>query len=310
MNKQPSQHAGFSPIVLLVIVVVGVVLVGGVFITVNKFMGGALPGAPALLGGAMRASEKDFEFVTDPLVRKNFVAQANQTSFRTSVQSSGKGDSPTVSEVELKGDTVNFRTIEKDTNGKEKSQMIMIGDTTYVKDYKDGKWWIEKPKVQPTSGVQVTTEETSLKPEDFKNELAKKKASEFKQLTREACGSLMCYKYQEIDPENNEGSRIFWFDDGKYLLRKEEYAFGEFKTTNEYSYDNISVSAPSPTKDVPPGKSIYEYIYSETGLPETGNQGELEQMRKDVRNIQKQLPQTNQDDSPEENTQFSDELSE
>lgn len=261
---------------IAVIAILLIILGGGGYFFLSKSSGSL----PFTLGNSLpKASEKDFEFVADPLVRKHFVAQANQTSFRTKSLSSGRGEGTMVSEVQMKGDKFNFRTVTEDKNGKEISQMIMMGDTTYVKDYKDNKWWKEVAKPGPTS--TPTNKEIIPTPESFKDELLKKKTVQYKQLGTEACGlasgGLTCYKYQEIDPENKEATRIFWFDNSKYLLRKEEVGFGEFKTTSEYSYDNIVINAPSPTKDVPEGKSVYEMLYTGSSA-----QQELQKLQKEI----------------------------
>ncbi len=261
---------------IIAVIVLLVLLGGGGYFFLSK-SSGSLP--LPLVNSLPKASEKDFEFVTDPLVRKHFVAQANQTSFRTKSLSSGRGEGTMVNEVQMKGDKFNFRTVTEDKNGKEISQMIMMGDTTYVKDYKDNKWWKEVAKPGPTS--TPTNKEVVPTPESFKDELLKKKAVQYKQLGTEACGpsagGITCYKYQETDPENKEATRIFWFDNSKYLLRKEEMGFGEFKTTSEYSYDNIVINTPSPTKDVPEGKSIYEMLYTDTGAEQ-----ELQKLQKEI----------------------------
>ncbi len=249
--------------------IVGVVLVvallaGGYFFM--SFRGGGSP-LSALPGVTPRVSEKDFEFITDPVMRKHFVAQANATAFRTKTDSSGKGTVDTT-EVQMQGDQFRWRSTVND-KGKDISDAIYIGDTTYIKDFSDNKWWKQTIKPEKTTQTQKATEN---KPIDIKEEVDKEKDKlNFKALGKEACGNMMCYKY-EISFGSDSGKQTVWFDDQKYLTRREESSFGEFKTAVEYSYDNINVSPPTPTKDVPEGKNIFEFLYSaptgRTGLPQ------------------------------------------
>jgi len=226
-----------------------VLAVGGFFL----YRSGSLP-IPGISGIAMRATEKDFANITDPTLRKHFVAQANINSFRTVSESSGKGTKDTT-EFQLKGDNFLYR-MKSEEGGKEISHLISIGETTYVMDYSDNTWW-----KQTTKPEETTEEETPLTPDDLKEEFMKEDPALYKSLGTEACGSLNCHKYEQTF-KDTPGVRTFWFDDKKYLLRKEISGYGEFSNTIEYSYDGISISAPSPTKDVPEGKNIYEYLFA------------------------------------------------
>ncbi len=239
---------------LIIVAVIAVLAIGGYFLTQK----GGLP-TPSIPGGSTltpRATEKDFESITqDPTLRKHFAAQANQTSYRTKGTSPGSGLT-TVNEFQLKGDSFNLREIESDGT-KERKHMITIGDTIYLKDYSDNKWWKQTIKAEEQADEEATEE-----PTDFKEEYSQPNL-QYKSLGKEDCGShtkgLTCFKYEQIFPESPDSKRFFWFDDKDYLLRKDQAGFGEFIATIEYSYDGINISAPSPTKDVPEGRSIYEY---------------------------------------------------
>lgn len=254
----PNNKGAVSP--LIIIVILAVVGIGGYFLMQKG--GLPTPSAPTL---TQRATEKDFESITDdPTLRKHFASQANKTDYRTKSTSPGSGLT-TVNEIQIKGDSFNFGEIESD-GAKEKKHMITIGDTIYLKDYSDDKWW--KQTIKPEK--QKEEKEKPEEPKDFKDEYSKPNLT-FKTLGKEACGppagGLTCFKYEQLDPENPEVKRTFWFDDKDYLLRKEQGGFGEFIATVEYSYDGINITAPSPTKDVPEGKSIYEYSSGSDAMP-------------------------------------------
>ncbi len=207
---------------------------------------------------------KDIE---DPLIRKHLAAQFRATSYKVISQSSGKGAETTTMLIQTNGTSAKFRTTTTNSQGKTQSDMIVDGDTTYVLDVKDNVWWKQvalKEKKDPSIDF---TEKFS--PEEMKKQFEENKSkTTYKSLGKEACESLTCYKYQELNEENDkqglmvEGSKMIWFDDKDYLLRKEESKFGEFSSVNTYSYTGIEIKAPTPTKDVPEGKSAYEMMYT------------------------------------------------
>ena len=204
-----------------------------------------------IVSQVMRATEADFEFIQDPLIRKHFVAQANKTAYRISAQVAGGGTQMT--EMQLEGDKFKFKM----TNSQPQYEMIMINDTTYIKDFSDNAWWMQvAPKPKDQEQAQTTEE-----PEDFKEAYKEKQQMVYKGLGEEACGTMTCHKYEEADPSQAGYRRVFWLDKKDLWLRKEQIG----GTTNEYAYDNVSVNVPSPTKAVPEGKNIYEYMFGGGG---------------------------------------------
>lgn len=214
--------------------------------------------------------EQMLKDIEDPLVRQHLAAQFQVRSYRTITDSSGRGQTSTT-EVQVEGDSAKFRTIITD-QGKVFSDMIVIGDTTYVKDLKDGVWWMQTGKPIQTDDAAQSTAQEAPAPDEFQRDFEEKETgTKYTSLGTETCGSLTCYKYRE-ETEGQEGARTFWFDDQKFLLRRDEFTYGEFTTVNTYEYDNVTVNAPSPTKPVPEGKNIYQYLIGNTGtgfgLPE------------------------------------------
>lgn len=292
MAKRPTPKKGLSPVVIGAGLVVAAAALGGGYLYLSQ--SGAASSIPILNNVIQpafpRATEKDFESVKDPLIRKHFVAQSNQTSFRMQIYPEGKG-AALLNEFQMKGNDINYRSVDKDENGKEITSLVSIGDTTYLKDMKDGKWWKQKAKpatITPTGSPVVD----KFTPEDFKKEFENKQQSTYNQLGKEPCGNLTCYKYEEIDQEQKDQKRLFWFDDKQYLLRREEYQSGESTSRTEYSYDNINITAPSPTKDVPEGHDIYEYMWG--GPSSLQPQKELDyETQKKLENAQKQMENVN-----------------
>lgn len=243
MLAKRKLYSGLAPVVIIVVILI-IGAIGAYFFTKGGgSLGGVSPFGPKI-------TEKDFAFVEDPLVRKHLATQANVTSYRTKTTVSGFSRT-TTSEIQYTGTDIKYRTIESE-GSKEISHLISIGDTTYVKDYSDNKWW--KQTFKPEE-IKEDEKPTDVK-EEYKQLEVKKPI--YKKLGEEACGNLTCYKYQETIP--GAGIRTFWFDKSKFLLRKDEFTSGGIKATNEYEYNAISITAPSPTKDVPEGRSVYEYL--------------------------------------------------
>lgn len=202
-----------------------------------------------------RATEKDFAFIEDATLRKHMVAQANATTFRVRMTSSGLG-AIMVQEIQLADATMAMSSWQEDGQ-KKSNEMVVMGETTYIRDYSDNLWW----KQTAVEEMQEEDTQPTQEPIDFKEEyIEMKDTTTYKNLGQEACGSLTCHKYQQLDSQNPEATRTLWFDVKEYLLRKDESGYGEFSSSSEYEYADIQIVAPTPTKEVPQGKSIYEYM--------------------------------------------------
>lgn len=255
-----KSEKGAVPIVLVLLVLAAIVG-GGYYLASSGNLPVSVPGVSVM----PRATEKDFSFIDDPLIRKHFAAQANVTAFRSKTHDLiGAAGSFNVFEVQIKGNDALFYNWHEDS-GKKGGELISIGDTTYIKDYKDNAWWKQtlKPAAKPKN-----EDEGQREPQDFKDEYEKDRKLTYKKLGEEACPPAGgCYKYEEVDPKNPEAKRIFWFDKDKFLLRKEESGFGEWRGTTEYEYNAINIQPPSPTKDVHEGRNIYEYMGTGAPIP-------------------------------------------
>lgn len=252
MPKSLKKPVGIAP--LAIVVIIGALIaagIGGFFLLKRQ---GIITTPKVSLFPS--ATEKDFDFIADPILRKHLAAQSNQRSYRTKTYSSG-ADLNLTNEYQFKGENLNTREIQLNPSGKEIKHKIQIADTIYIKDFTDNKWW--KQTITPEVQEEVPKEEKPEEPVDFKAEYSKPDL-QFKSLGKEACDNLMCYKYEQLTGGSEEMAfkRIFWFDDKKFLLRKEETTVGEFTVSSQYSYD-VNIIPPSPTKDVPEGRSIFEY---------------------------------------------------
>lgn len=239
---------------ILIVAVIGAAIAAVGFFALKK--GGLPVSTPTIPGVTQKATEADFSFIEDPLVRKHYTAQENVESYRTKTNTpplQGVKAIVNYTEVQKSGENLN-RYDWQEVDGKKEAEIITIGDTVYVKDYSDNSWWKQVFKPE-----ELEEEESNeLTPEDPVDTVNLPKITHTK-LGEEACGNLFCYKYEERLKDMAQ-SRIIWFGKNDFLLRKDEMAVGGVKVSNEYSYDDINIKPPSPTKDVPEGKSIYDYL--------------------------------------------------
>lgn len=296
-----------NPLPIVFILVTLAILVGGgyfVYNTVAQNKTSPFSAVTSLTqlatGNSMpQVTEADFLFVEDPLIRKHFAAQANTRIYKTISVSDGRGKGEeSIVEIDAQNiNTIRMRMMNTSL-GKTTSDLITIGDTTYVKDLSDNTWWMQKAKPTDMTNDEELNQYTV--PEDFKDMYMEKTDLKYKALGEEACGSLTCYKYEEVS--NSEGKRTFWFDTKSLLLRKETHSYGEFTSTTTYNYEGISINNPSPTKPVPEGKTVYDMMITSM-MPEEF-QGEFEAASKmmpsqdDINTMMKEYESMQDDGQP------------
>lgn len=126
-------------------------------------------------------------------------------------------------------------------------EAISIGNTTYIKDNSDGKWWKQTYKASETN-------ETPTSNYDFKEPSDDKPAEQqttYKKLGTEACDGLTCFKYQVVDPANTDTTEYIWFDTKDYQLRRTrtESKNGDY-SDSKLSYAKVTIKEPSPVKEM------------------------------------------------------------
>ncbi len=249
-------RGGFAPIIGLVLIGAVGLVAGSGYVLVRS---GRLPvpsvNLPTIPFLSRGVSEKDFAGIEDPILRKHFATQSNANEVRRITHVDDQS-SVTV-EQEGKGNTVRIHAWE--TYGEDVSgEIIVTGPTVFVKDDTDGAWW--KQEVGESATADLPANMRPYTPAD----LANKQDLSFVQQEQQPCGQSQCYVYKETNPANSFATRTFWVDTKTHLLIKEEISFGELTTTVEYQYNDIAVSAPTPTKDVPEGEHIFAYLSTPT----------------------------------------------
>ncbi len=187
------------------------------------------------------------------------------------------------------------------TGGSENYNMISIGNTTYTKDYTDGKWL--KTTLEPTKSDASATE---IKDEfDFNVE---EDQTTYKKIGKEACGKLTCFKYQVIDPQMAElnSKEYILFDDKDYLLRKTITEGPDNNlATSEFDYSKITIIEPSPIKEGPTNIQIQSTTSGSSSTNTTSNSSSdseqtMEEIQQELENISTELQNADQPAIPAE----------
>lgn len=129
---------------------------------------------------------------------------------------------------------------------------ITIGTTQYTKDNTDGSWWKQTIEVAEAAEASSDYDYEFDEPGDS----TATNQTSYKKLGTEQCGSLTCFKYQIVDPSNPQLNQYIWFDNQTYQMRRMLMEDSTSSTDQTFSYENISVVAPSPTKDLPEGSYL------------------------------------------------------
>lgn len=268
-----SKQSGLAPIVIIIAVVL--VAAAGGFFLLNKGGGGvSLPGGVGLNPNCKYNDPDLCKFINNFKLTNSYSAKSVTTD---------KSGTKTDSIFEGVGEDKTHMVLSQ--NNKETFNVITISDTTYTKDYTDNKWWKQK---QPKQEKQVENQTNPV--EEIKMSETEDKTT-YKKTGMEACGSMQCFKYQIIDPQNTDTTEYIWFDNSQYMLRKER-SEGKDGTATEttFTYSGVSIAEPSPTKDAKPDQII---MPTEGIVPDVSEQAPVPQAPQT-----QEVPATQDDSSP------------
>jgi hypothetical protein len=246
--KYSKNSDGLTPIIIVAIVAVLLAVGGGMYFMSQKNAGSnplanlteGNPLAKITLNPNCKYNDPELcKFMNNWIVKKDHsvttVSKMGGMSMESLYESSGEDKFHMNSKL----------------NGKENSNMISIGDTTYTLDYNDNKWWkvtLEKEE------LNEKIEEGDAGDFEFSEEAEDK--TQYKFIAKEACGNKQCFKYEITSPDMTEGKQFIWFDDSEYLMRKMSMESKEGTSESTYSYDNVSINVPSPVKEAAPGAAM------------------------------------------------------
>lgn len=164
-----------------------------------------------------------------------------------SIESSGSSEGTVVkSTIKIDGDN-SYMTAQ----GAIAYEIITIGGTTYTKA--GDTWW--KQAAAPTGNSDVNTDDFKFDPPSMDEPEGQK--TTYEKQGKETCGDRQCFKYKVVEPDSADSTQHLWFDDKDFLLRKirSDEANGSYNEQT-YAYDNISITEPSPVKELGPNQYI------------------------------------------------------
>lgn len=161
-------------------------------------------------------------------------------------------------------------------DGQLQSNMLIIDQVTYIKAA-DQEVWFKLESQSSAEEAQAPTENLNELEASYQDQ----QNANFTKIASETCGERRCDKYQlsfvpeegqETESEDStELTEVYiWIDQQEYLARKMEVVTADSTTTMTYSYENVSLSVPSPVQEMPNFGGL------PTGNDEpTSNQGDI-----------------------------------
>ncbi|HKU18580.1 MAG TPA: hypothetical protein VJP80_04865 [Candidatus Saccharimonadales bacterium] len=233
--SKKEQGVGHIGAIVVMVVVAAVAVSGYVVWKKHNDMAGVNPAVSAALKNVQCSmSDKDL---------CKFFASLKAQKYST-INSSTTADGKTNTSLIQTEGTDKFHM---KSTGELTYETITIGNTIYTKDTTDNKWWKQTIAQADISKYTDNTASPNLTEPDS---TTTSKQPTYKKLGTEACGNLTCFKYQVIDPNNPGTSEYIWFDTKSYQLRRDRTVDGGTTLDSTFSYDTVTIVAPSPTKDL------------------------------------------------------------
>lgn len=154
-------------------------------------------------------------------------------------------------------------------------EIIQIGNVLYTKAA-DGTWWKQTLPENQANTYKDNGETTFTQPDSEESEAAK---ITYKKIGKEKCGELTCFKYQVVDPSDTKTTTYLWFDDKDYQLRRMQTSNETYSFDSTYSYNKVTVSEPSPVKDLGANQYLVPGQTEPTTLPDTGDMPSEEELQ-------------------------------
>jgi len=148
------------------------------------------------------------------------------------------------STMTLKADGKNNTSLTATSGGAESLASVTLNGTSYIKDESTGVW-IKYPastsaptSTDPTSNIKFSA-----------NDITANNTTSYKNLGKEACGSLTCYKYQVMDTGQAGTTSYIWFDTQNYQMRRYSATTADGTSDMTFSYGAVNITAPTPVQD-------------------------------------------------------------
>ncbi len=239
MKAQTDSRGVFNPlVVILIVVVLGVIGFAGWKISSKK---DTKSSTAAVVNNSAVESACNKE-INDKVFCK-FAAHFSLTSsYKSTITSTD--DKGTVSKIDVENDTKsNSSMTTKDAAGKETSAFITLDNASYIKDEADGSW------TKYTSSASTNTSKPTSAVKFDASDITSKNTTSYKNLGKEACGNLSCYKYQVVDSTTPGTTQYIWFDSKNYQMQRWSSQDTSGSMDMPFSYESVNIKAPSPVKE-------------------------------------------------------------
>jgi uncharacterized protein (UPF0333 family) len=258
MKSHRNNQAGFA--MMAVVAVVGVILLGAVgYVAWNNFgkqkaaeVTADVANKVALQAASAECLKKYDQDICKFMTNWALVKQYRMTST----------DGAYKMVVELDGDKTRFTMTGQ---GQPSQETITIDKTTYTKA--GSVWYKQTAKDTPKQDMPKSDFKSEFKEPSKDDPATEEDKTEYKKLGKEACGNLQCFKYEIVDPANTTTKQFGWFDDKDYKLRKYLTQTPEGNSEQTFEYDNISVKAPSPVKELAADEYLMPGATEPTKMP-------------------------------------------
>lgn len=248
-----ERGVGHFGLILAVVVVLALGGVGYLVFTKNKNGGGSAT-LDSTVAEAIKNAKCEYDDKELCKFFTGFKAQKFYTVNYTSTDADGKKSSSTIQWSDKKSH------MKPDMGDGNIWETITIDNTVYQRAT-DGTWW--KSVNKPGNTASPTVDDYT--PEYKDDGDAQTIVSQYKQIGKEACGNLTCFKYQEMGPSAPGTTHYFWFDDKDYQLRRDRTEADGTVTESTYSYAKFTISEPSPVKELGPN----QYLVPGQSQPQT-----------------------------------------
>ena len=243
MKQSLSKHQSGFGTVGIVLAVVGVALVVGIgwFITQSS----KKDTNTSTLPSAIKNAQCDYNdknlctFFAGHKISKSYAVEYTAGTGAEQTVTTVKSESPTKFSMSITG-TTNYET-------------ITINNAYYVKAT-SGTWWKQT----------IPEGDASLYGPHLNDKLTEPGTQElsadntyYESQGKEQCGdSLACFKYQVIDPKDTASKAHIWFDDKEYKLRRMQNTGTANPFNATYTYNKVTITAPTPVQDLAPGQFL------------------------------------------------------
>lgn len=279
MNKNQKNQRGFTHLGIILAIVVIAAAAGIGWFVYQKQKDSNLTSDQK----AVREALKDVKCDSSDKDLCKFFKSASVVTFTSmdSTTTDAEGKKTTML-IENQGEN---KTHFKMTSADYTMETITIDGVTYTKA--GDTWW-------KANSASATEDPASNVSSDIKTEFEEPATDttepqiSYKKVGTEKCGKLTCFKYEVVDPGAEAGNRQYvWFDNKDYMLRRTQMISAGSTTDATFGYDKVTISVPSPVKELGPDQYILPGASGPTSLSGSGmTEEQIQQLTEQAESLQ------------------------